>query len=96
MTTTEHLLITHNVAESRYETTVEGTLAVADYRRDGDRITFTHTEVPPAIGGRGIAAAIVKFALDDARARGLRVASTCWYVTDYIRDHPEYQDLTAS
>lgn len=75
---------------------VEGTLAVAEYRRVGDKITFTHTEVPPAIGGRGIAAAIVKFALDDARVSGLRVASTCWYVSDYIRDHPEYQDLEGS
>ena len=95
MTTTSQLTITHNAADSRYETTVDGILAVADYRRDGDKITFTHTEVPPAIGGRGIAAAIVKFALDHARKQGLRVASTCWYVTDYIRDHPEYQDLTA-
>ncbi len=88
--------IIHSEAQSRYETTVEGTLAVAEYHRAGDKITFTHTEVPPAIGGRGIAAAIVKFALDDARAKGLRVGSTCWYVTDYIRDHPEYQDLAAS
>ena len=96
MITTGQLHIAHNEAQSRYETTVDGTLAVADYHRSGDKITFTHTEVPPAIGGRGIAAAIVKFALDDARAQGLRVASTCWYVSDYIRDHAEYHDLMAS
>lgn len=87
------LTISNNEAESRYETTVDGVLAIADYRRSDDRITFTHTEVPPAIGGRGIGQALAKYALDDARAQGLRVASSCWFISDYIRDNPEYQDL---
>jgi predicted GNAT family acetyltransferase len=92
----DELNVVHNEAAQRYEATVEGMFCVADYRRDGDEIIFTHTETPPPVSGRGIAAAIVRFALDDARAQGLRVGSTCWYVTDYIRDHPEYQDLVAS
>ncbi len=54
---------------------------------------FTHTEVPPAFEGRGIAAKMAGTALEYARAKGFRVRSYCSYVTRYIDRHPEYQDL---
>lgn len=43
------------------------------YRRDGDTIVFPHTVVPPEHGGQGIASALAKTSLDDARAAGLTV-----------------------
>jgi predicted GNAT family acetyltransferase len=58
-------------------------------------LLLTHTEVPPALEGRGIAAALVKAALDWARAEGLRVRPLCSYVVAYMRRHPETQDLLA-
>ena len=42
-----------------------------------------------------MAASLVGFVLDDARARGLQVTPTCWFVADYIRDNQEYADLVA-
>jgi uncharacterized protein len=36
---------------------------------------------------------LARFALDDARARGLRVRPDCPFVARFIRAHPEYQDL---
>jgi uncharacterized protein len=36
---------------------------VADYHREGNVIAFTHTEVPPAIQGRGVASALAQRAL---------------------------------
>lgn len=54
-----------------------------------------HTEVPEALEGRGIAGRIVRFALDDVRARGLKAVPRCPYVAGYISRHPEYQDLVA-
>ena len=85
--------ITNNDKQSRYETTVDGKTAFSAYRRDGDKITFTHTEVPPELEGRGIASAIVKHALDDARAKNLGVVAACAYVASYVRKHEEYRDL---
>jgi len=60
------------------------------YDRDGVR-TFTHTEVDPAFGGRGLATLLVEEALRAARAADLRIASHCSMVTQYIGKHPEYQ-----
>lgn len=85
--------IRNNEEESRFETTVDGELAVAEYYREGESITFTHTLVPEQLEGRGIAASIVKAALDHARSEKLEVVPQCAFVAGYIERHPEYQDL---
>ncbi len=85
--------VRNNEAARRYELEVDGGLALAAYRiRDG-RITFTHTEVPDALEGRGIGSKLVKAALDDARARALKVVPACPFVKHYMDKHPEVQDL---
>lgn len=84
-----------NPDEARYEVEVDGELGMIEYRLRGTTIIFTHTEVPEAFEGRGIASAIARFALDDARARGLRVVPQCPFVAGYIKRHPEYEDLVA-
>jgi predicted GNAT family acetyltransferase len=88
--------ITNNHTASRYEAAVEGHLAVSEYRLDGDVITFTHTEVPEALGGRGVGGALAQRALDDVRARGLRVVAECPFIKSYVERHAEYQDLLAT
>ncbi|MEA2490186.1 MAG: uncharacterized protein QOH21_1978 [Acidobacteriota bacterium] len=85
--------VTNNQDESRFETTVDGEVAVAEYHQEGKRITFTHTLVPEKLEGRGLAGTIVKAALDHARAEKLEVVPQCAFVASYIKRHPEYQDL---
>lgn len=87
------LEIHDNSAQSRFETYVDGLLAEAVYKLEGDTIRFTHTVVPEALGGRGIAGALAKTALASARARGLKVVPKCSFFAGYIQKHPEYQDL---
>lgn len=82
-----------NTAAKRFELEAEGGLAVANYRLDGDTILFTHTETPAHLQGRGIAGRLVRGALESARARKLKVRPMCSFVADYIRRHPEFQDL---
>ena len=88
--------VRHEPQRSRYSATVDGALAVADYRRDGNVIAFTHTEVPPAIQGRGVASALAQRALDDARTAGARVIPACEFFARYMDGHPEYDDLRAT
>lgn len=88
--------ITHNALASRFETTVDSQLCVADYRLSGKTMAMTHTLVPPALEGRGIAAALVTEALAHARREGWRVRPDCSYVESYIRRHPETRDLLAA
>jgi predicted GNAT family acetyltransferase len=84
-----------NPAESRYEAAIDGDVAVAEYILQGNEIVFTHTEVPEAFEGRGIASQLARFALDDARARGLAVIPSCPFIANYIQHHAEYQPLVA-
>ena len=43
--------ILHHVAAHRYAVTVDGHLAVCDYRLTDGRMIFTHTLVPPELRG---------------------------------------------
>jgi predicted GNAT family acetyltransferase len=85
--------VLHNVAASRFEATVDGMLCVANYHLVGQVMRIHHTEVPRALEGRGIAAAIVRAALAHAEANGLAVEPRCGYVRAYMRRHPETQRL---
>lgn len=82
-----------NPTEHRYELTVDGHLAGAYYTLADDVITFTHTEVPKELGGRGIGSQLVKGALDDVRARNLKVVAQCPFVAGYIGKHADYSSL---
>lgn len=87
--------VTDNRERGRYELTVEGHTAFAAYKVDGEIITFTHTVVPPALEGRGVASRLILFALSDVRERGFGVIAQCPFVAAYIRKHPEWADLLA-
>lgn len=87
--------ISHNEPAQRFETRVEGWLCRCDYRRVDDVLHLVHTEVAPAVEGRGIAAHLVKAALDFADTNGMKVLPRCSYVHAYLRRHPERAALVA-
>ncbi len=62
--------------------------------RDGARVA-EHTLVPPAIGGRGVAARLVEAMVDDARAQGFKVKPVCSYVVAAFAKHPDWADVKA-
>jgi len=87
--------IQHEETKHRFTTTVDGHLCVLDYVQEDAVMTITHTGVPTEVGGKGIAAALTRVALDTARENGWRVVPQCSYASVYIDRHPEYADLTA-
>ena len=87
--------ITHDSAARRFQTEADGTRAYVEYELDGDTMTITHTIVPQAIGGRGIAGELVQAALDHARGQGWKVAPQCSYADHWLRKHADYADLRA-
>ncbi|MGE5201049.1 MAG: GNAT family N-acetyltransferase [Acidobacteriota bacterium] len=84
-----------NPARHRFELDADGHTAFTEYTVKPGVITFVHTEVPPALGGRGAGTRLVRGALDAVRARGLKVVAQCPFVAAFIRKHKEYQDLLA-
>ncbi|GGV42802.1 N-acetyltransferase [Actinomadura cremea] len=80
----------------RYEARVDGepeVAGVAEYIRTTELVAFVHTEVAPEYEGRGVGSALVRTALDEARAAGLGVLPTCPFFAGWIARHPEYRDL---
>ena len=88
-----NLPVHHNPDQNRFECRLQGGLALCQYRRRDGGVDFIHTEVPEALSGQGVAAALVKQALEWARGEGLTVRPLCSYVASYMRRHPETQDL---
>jgi predicted GNAT family acetyltransferase len=85
--------IRHEPEAGRFVVDVDGVEAKIEYEREDGRVTILHTGVPPAIGGRGIAGALVRTLLDWARGAGLKVHAACSYANAWIARHPEYEDL---
>ncbi|MGH2758279.1 MAG: GNAT family N-acetyltransferase [Actinomycetota bacterium] len=78
-----------NDARHRFEHDVDGHVAFLDYRLEEDRLTLVHTEVPEALGGRGLGAKLVSAALAYAKENGLTVVPQCSYVRSYLERKPE-------
>jgi hypothetical protein len=92
----DDIIVTNNEEAQRFEATADGLRSILTYRRFPDRIVFNHTEVPPPLEGKGLAAKLTRVALDFARANHLRVVPLCPYVSSFIQKHGEYQDLVSS
>mgnify|MGYP000689262369 CR=1 FL=1 len=87
------LSVSHNQAGQCFEAMVDGHRCVVDYLLRDDVMTVTHTGVPDAVGGRGIAAELTKFVLEAATISGWKVIPACSYTAAYVRRHPEYSNL---
>ena len=91
----ESLTIEHLADRGRFQTLVQGMRCDLDYRFEAGVMTITHTGVPPPLEGRGIAAALVRAALDHAGASGWKVRPLCSYARVYMQRHPETNVLLA-
>lgn len=77
-------MMRNNTAQNRYELDVDGHLAIAEYRLEGDKLAVTHVFVPPELRGRGVAAKVMDGVLADAKARGLSIVPICSYAAAYM------------
>ena len=92
--TTQDLIVRDNPDRHRFEIDLgDGSLAIAEYTLTPGKIMFTHTEVPKGHEGKGIGSALIRFALDAARERGLEVIPICPFFTAYMQKHAAVQDL---
>lgn len=87
--------ITHHAIPGRFVTEVDGHQAHLDYEMADGVMHITHTVVPEAIGGRGIAGQLVKAAFDHARSEGWKVRPVCSYAEAWAGKHPDVASLIA-
>ncbi len=86
----------NNESESRFQTSIDGQVALLQYRLSDGVITFVHTEVPSALEGRGLGGELVRTGLEHARSNDLRVVPQCSFVASYLKSHPEFKDLVVA
>ena len=67
--------------------------AYSEYEDEPGRMVFTHTVVRPKFEGRGIGSRLAKFAVDDARARGLRIIPVCPFIRSWLERHHDYDSI---
>lgn len=90
------MTMTRNDARSRYEGRVGAALAtVIDFDWQDPTMTITHTGTEPEWRGRGLAGEATAYALADIRRLGRRVRPACPFTVEFMRTHPEFDDLAA-
>ena len=86
----------HNEEQQRYELLLGGeVMTYAGYEWRGEVLVLPHTVTDPAARGQGLAGELVTHVLDLARTNGWTVVPSCWYIGQFIDQHPEYADLVA-
>ena len=89
MTDANELEVVDNQAASRFEVAAKDGLAELIYRKNGNRLVLIHTEVPEALGGRGIGGQLVQAAIDRAADNGMTVVPLCPYARSWLERHPD-------
>jgi uncharacterized protein len=84
--------ISHDQKANQFATEVDGHRAELDYTVGDGVMSITHTRVPQAIGGRGIAAELMREAVKVAGERGWSINPACSYAAAYMRKHAQAPD----
>jgi predicted GNAT family acetyltransferase len=92
----EPLTIINNEQRQQFQAIVEHELCSLEYRFSDGCIVLMHTEVPDKLSGKGIASALAAYAFDYARQHHMGVKVYCPFVVNWLRRHPEQQDVVVS
>lgn len=87
--------VTNNFALQQFEVRIGDHVAVLNYVKEGNHVTFIHTGVPQTMEGNGIGSAIAHAALEYAKTERLEVVPLCPFVRGYIEKHAEYRTLVS-
>ena len=94
MAVAERIEVADAPDRDRYELSIDGeVVGFTVYGTCPGLIAFVHTEVNELLQGRGLGDQLIRFALEDARARGLAVLPFCPFVKAFIKRHREFETL---
>ena len=83
-----------DASKGRYVVKLDGAEAEMTYSRAGtSMIIIDHTAVPDALRGRSVGQALVRRAVEDARAEGRTIFALCPFAKAQFARHPEWQDV---
>jgi uncharacterized protein len=89
MNSMSDVAVTDNKDGSQLETRADGQLAKLMYRTRAGRLVLVHTEVPEALGGRGIGGELVRAAIRKAKAESMTLVPLCPFARSWLERHPD-------
>src|SRR5690606_15306336 len=89
----ENIPLVKNQDKSRFELSLDGAIGFINYGEMGDQVALVHTEVDPALSGRGVASALVEKTLALLEANNKKVLPYCPFVFAYIKKHPQWKRI---
>jgi uncharacterized protein len=96
MAVAERIEVADAPDRDRYELSLDGeVVGFTAYGTCPGLIAFVHTEVDERLQGRGLGDRLIRFALEDARSRGLAVLPFCPFVKAFVERHREFEALVA-
>ncbi len=85
--------VIHEKENKRFIIYIEGNEVYVEYTMAGNEINLHHTFTNPALRGKGLAAQVVRAALEFAKESNMKVIPTCSYVRAFIAKNDEYKEL---
>ena len=93
MNLTEKYTVTMDEVDQRFQVLLEDDAAYIDYRWYQNKLMLLYIFVPPQYRGKGVSNALLEYALNYARTKGVKINIYCPYIAKYVRMHPEHHDL---
>lgn len=86
----QQIAVRDNPRSARYEAVQDGqVIGILTYERRRRRIDLVHTVTDPDRRGRGAASRMVRTALAEARAAGLKIRVICPFIESWLQRHPD-------
>jgi len=85
--------VIHEKENERFVIYVDGNEVYVEYKMRNNEMDLNHTYTDPALRGKGMAAHVVRAALEFAKINNLKVIPTCSYVQSFIEKNKEYKEL---
>ncbi|EMM85820.1 GNAT family N-acetyltransferase [Leptospira santarosai] len=87
--------VVHSEQEFKFYISLDGYESYLSYKEEGDIWDLVSTYVPSELRGKGIAADLVRTALNKARSLNKKIIPSCSYVVTFLNRHPDYNDLVS-
>jgi predicted GNAT family acetyltransferase len=85
----------HNADECKYEYHIDGHIAYITYDDQEGNMHLTHTIVPDALAGKGLAKILLEDVLGEIEKAGKKAVAQCSYIVKYQEKNPDKASIFA-
>jgi predicted GNAT family acetyltransferase len=79
----------HNEPECKYEYHIDDHIAYITYDDQDGKMHLTHTIVPDALAGQGLAKKLLEDVLEQIKKDGKKAVAMCSYIVKYQEKNPD-------